>query len=409
MTQSKKNIGIISIYSFPIGMAATNRILAYSKGLIENNANVNVYIPFPIESIGTQYEFIDKGVYNGISYWYTIGRNKNRFKLLRAISILSGFRKIFGFIATCWKIIRHNKKRKFDALIISNDEILTLFVYSIFLKIIKVPSLFIFDEYPIPIRHKLKDKIPDWKRFLYGIVLRNMKGYVSISEELKFYYNSICIKPTLVLPILIDTSRFNDISSPTFKKENKRQYLCYMGNMEISKDNVDLIIKSFEKIHKNFPEIDLHLYGQPSEDTFQRLKKIIKLYNIEDRVFLMGKISSNFVPDILMNAKILVSSQPDTLRASGGFPTKLGEYLASGIPVLLSDVGENSKYFNDMEHLFFVKPNDVIDYSLKLRYILDNYEKACEIAKNGKNYLNKNYSHPATGKIFIEFIQTIKK
>lgn len=407
MVQNEINCCLISIYPIPYGLAATNRILAYGKGLVNNGNYLDILLPMPTDRIGKERQLLDYGVHEGINYIYTTGRYRSRFKIARAFSFLTGFRSIYGYINTFKEIIKRHKLKKYDALIISNDDLKFLFVYSILCKTLKIKSIFIFDEYPKPIRHKLKEKIPNWKKYLYGIILKRINAYVSISQELKVYYNSICTKPTLILPIIIDTSRFNHIT-PTFQKLNKRKYLCYMGNMEISKDNVDNIIKSFGKISKKYSEIDLHLYGQPKEETLQFLKKIVKLQNIKDRVFFMGKVSSNLVPDILMNAEVLVSSQPNTLRASGGFPTKLGEYLATGVPTLLTDVGENSKYAKDNEHLFFAPPNDSKLYAEKISFILENYEEAKTIAGNGKNLVENNYSHIIMGLKLNDFITQIQ-
>lgn len=56
----------------------------------------------------------------------------------------------------------------------------------------------------------------------------------------------------------------------------------------------------------------------------------------------------------------------------------------SGTPVLSTNVGETSKYFKDGEHMYFAKPESPLDYANKLKYIIDNYEKALAVAKKGK-------------------------
>ena len=40
---NKTHIGILCYYTFPEGMAPTTRIIAYSKGLCANGADVDVY------------------------------------------------------------------------------------------------------------------------------------------------------------------------------------------------------------------------------------------------------------------------------------------------------------------------------------------------------------------------------
>jgi glycosyltransferase involved in cell wall biosynthesis len=395
------------MYPLPIGMAATNRILAYSKGLIENNVNVDVYIPIPTERPTKKSKYGNIGTVNGINYYYTIGRFSNRFKVIRAISILSGYRKLIGFIATCRSININNKKYEYSCIILSTDQIASLFVYSILGKYLKVPFIFIFDEYPVPIiRHRQKNNIPYWMEFLYKVVLRNVSAYISISEELKRYFNSLCKNNTLILPVITDVSRFNKKRIKTNQIDNA-EYICYMGNMDLAKDNIDVIIKAFSLISNRYPDIELHLYGAPRKITEKHLIKLIQSFKLNKKVKLMGKVSSELVPQILMNAKILVSSQPNTLRARGGFPTKLGEYLAAGVPSLLTDVGENAKYVKNNEHVFFTEPNNPEMYAEKLTYILDNYQAAKEVALSGKEYLMQNYSHIAMGRKLKEFIVNV--
>ena len=73
-------VGIIHLYPFPIGMAATNRIIAYSKGLIADNASITVFCLNPYyrkEELSLE----KNGVYEGINYHFFTNpyRAKNDF------------------------------------------------------------------------------------------------------------------------------------------------------------------------------------------------------------------------------------------------------------------------------------------------------------------------------------------
>lgn len=405
---NKDNIAVLSVYPFPIGLATTNRILAYSKGLVENGISVNIFIPFPTDSLSERKSLNeDRGYYQGIEYFYTSGRFRSKYKLFRIISLLTRYRRIKGYFSSIIAIVNSNKISHYRCLIVSTDTIISLFIYSILCKIINIKSVFIFDEYPIPIRHKLKNKIPIWKEFMYKLVLKYFSAYISISDELRNYYQSICKKPTFILPVIIDVSRFNDMNIEEFDSVPK--YLCYMGNLELSKDNVDNIIKAFSIIENKYPDLEFHIYGAPRLTTKKYLIELINSLHLGKKVLLKGIVQSLDVPRVLKQAKILVSSQPDTKRASGGFPTKLGEYLASGVPTLLTDVGEISKYVTDKKHLFFVKPNDEVSYSEKLEFILENYDYACEVAAKGKKFVIDQYSHIKKCKELGEFIFHLEK
>ena len=403
----KLKIAIISIYPFPIGMAASNRILAYSKGFVENGGEVDVFITLPLHRINSEPKQEDFGNYCGINYQYTSGRYSHRLKIIRALSILSGYRFIKAILGTSKIIHKKNIVNKYDCMIISSDKIIQLFSYSKLAKLLKIKSIFIFDEYPTPIRGRLKEKIPFYKSYLYRYILKDINAYISISEKLARYFNEFCQKKTLILPVITDTSRFVFEQNQNIVTKICTDYICYMGNLELTKDNVDIIIKSFSIVQDKFPEIELHIYGSQNEDAQKYLSQLSEELGVSNKVLFKGRVSSEFVPQILMNSKVLVSSQPNSLRASGGFPTKLGEYLASGVPAIFTDVGENSKYVLNNVHAYFVEPDNHIKYAEKIIYILENYETAKKVATNGRNFILDNYSHITMGKKLKSFIESI--
>lgn len=402
-------VAILSIYNFPNGGAATNRIIAYSKSLIENNIDVDVFIPLPTENINGGANLDNDGVFQEIRYKFTSGIYRSRYKIIRGFLILTKLRLLFGFVTSFFSIIRANKHRDYSAIIISTDMLLALYVYGLLAKKIEAKSIFIFDEFPIPIRHKLKNKIPLWKKVGYKTVLGKMDGYISISNKLKEYFNDFVDKPTFVLPIIVDSIRFKIRQDNDFKKQYNLplEYLCYMGNMELAKDNIVLIIRAFHNVHSKYDNLFLLLFGAPKKNDLLIVNKLIHELGLEDKVILKGRIPSAIVPKVLMNAKILVSSQPDTKRASGGFPTKLAEYLLAGKPTILTDVGENSKYVKDGKHCFFVPPDDIESYYRKIEFVLDNYEKCLNISGQGKAYILKNYSLKETGKKLSLFLKDL--
>lgn len=179
-----------------------------------------------------------------------------------------------------------------------------------------------------------------------------------------------------------------------------------MGNMELSKDNVDNILYAVSILRDDGYDFHLYLYGKPSVKDKKVLESIIEQKNLKDYVSF-GFVQFDDVPKILSQADILVSSQPVTVRASGGFPTKLGEYLMSGTPVLLTDVGETSHYFKNGEHLYFAKPESPIDFADKLKLIINNYETALTVASNGKRCIENFYSHSAAGMKMHNFLTTL--
>ena len=125
---------------------------------------------------------------------------------------------------------------------------------------------------------------------------------------------------------------------------------------------------------------------------------------MSDRVFIKGRVDYKEVPQILANATVLVTSQPNTKRAEGGFPTKMGEYMMSHTPMLVTDVGEIHEYVQDGITTFMVAPENPTAYAEKLIYILDHPDEATHVAENAYAYAIKNFSAKEVTKDLLHFL-----
>ena len=150
------------------------------------------------------------------------------------------------------------------------------------------------------------------------------------------------------------------------------------------------------------------MYGSPNNTDRKILTSLIEELKLSDRAIIKGRINYGEVPGVLLGSKVLVASQPDTKRAEGGFPTKMGEYFMTGKPCLFTDVGEISQYLKDGENGFIVAPENPELYAQKLKYILNNYDKALNIANNAIGFVLDNYSSQSAGEQISDFIMRLK-
>lgn len=107
----------------------------------------------------------------------------------------------------------------------------------------------------------------------------------------------------------------------------------------------------------------------------------------------------------LCNARLFVFSRPSSLQAQFGFSTKLGEYLATGKPVIVSNVGEVSKYLTDGINAFFCK-SDPESIALKIDEIQENYAQALRIGEEGRNKAMLCFNNKSEVRKLIEFVRT---
>lgn len=391
-----KKICILSPYSFPEGMAPSTRIIAYGKGLVQNSVETEVVCFFPKRKEDNN---PNEGVINGIKWSYI---QEKKYGVSRL------YNRLIERPKAIWRTIHYikesNKAKQINFVLVSFDSPLLLLIMTVLLRLTGLKVGFIGDEYPQAIRD-LKRRISLKDTLLFKMSHKLMSCRILMTQKLIDYYNStICTKPSYLMGSILDERRFDGIKPIANKSES---YLCYMGNMQLTKDNVDNIIEAFSLISSKYPELYLYLYGTPSSEDKKIIKDLIDNKHLSNRVLLMGRADYNDVPGILAMAKILVTSQPNTMRAEGGFPTKMGEYMMTRVPMIVTDVGEIKNYVQDGVTTFMVPPCNPQAYAEKIDYVLNHKEECDLVAERAYHYAKKHFSSTEVAKGMVEFLSTI--
>lgn len=403
MDNSVKKIAVLNIYQFPNGMAPTTRILAYTKGLQENGVDCDIVSFRPKDDI-TQ-PLTDNCI--GGNYYHFCYAPQGKIANLNRVfhSLYCRVYNRYCAIKAFRFLIKNHKLNPYSCCILSIDALGQLFFFVPLLRLWGIMPVTIADEYPRPIREKMKSSVPKLKLFFYKIVYRGVKGRILMTKYLQQFYDSkVSPKPTCIVSTIVNTDRFRSVT----KNDCDIDYLCYMGNMSLAKDNVDNIIRAFSLISPKYPDLFLFLYGAPNRVDSTIIRDLISNLDLQDRVILKGRINNDMVPQVLVNAKVLVTSQPNTKRAEGGFPTKMGEYMMTGVPTLLTDVGEIKQYVQDGDTCYIAPPEDPEAYARKLDFILSNYSESLNVAVRAKQYIVDNYTSEKAGKAIVSFVNTLR-
>lgn len=204
------------------------------------------------------------------------------------------------------------------------------------------------------------------------------------------------------LPMTVDLERFARLLQPA--DAFRKPYIAFIGMMNNSKEGVDILIKAFAKISEKFPSYILYLIGPWHYDTPLH-KRMIDDLGLEKRVFWMGEYNRDEIPAILKNADLLVLPRPDSKQARGGFPTKLGEYLASGIPVCATSVGEIPEYLTDEESAYLATPGSVESFAEAMSRALSNIDEAFKIGANGRKVAEIHFNKDVQARKLYEFLK----
>jgi len=208
--------------------------------------------------------------------------------------------------------------------------------------------------------------------------------------------------PKLIhLPMTVDLERFGHENHAP--KEFEKPYMSFVGMMNNNKEGIDILIKAFAKITDEFPAFKLYLIGPWHYDTPEH-QNLIKLLKLEKRIILVGKLKRDEIPAVIKNATLLLLPRPDSRQAQGGFPTKLGEYLATGNPVCATSVGELPDYLADGESVYFAEPGSVDSFAGAIRRALSNPVEARNIGLNGRKVAEMFFNKDVQAKKLNDFL-----
>jgi glycosyltransferase involved in cell wall biosynthesis len=201
----------------------------------------------------------------------------------------------------------------------------------------------------------------------------------------------------LHMPMTVDMKRFN------LKREPLERYIAYCGSSSFVKDGVDILIKSFSKISNKYPDVRLKIAAFMEADG-NKMLTLIKELHFQSKVEYVGELKRDEIPDFIINAELLLLPRPNSKQAQGGFPTKLGEYLATGNPVCSTNVGEISDYLTDNESVFFAEPGSVDSFAHAMDRALSDPVVAHEVGLSGKRVAELVFSMEVQAKRLFSFI-----
>lgn len=382
-------------FTFPDGNAATNRVHTYAKGFHENGMNVHVIC------FASRYNTSGDGITNGIQYYHPFGqRRRSNYFLFRQ------WYKLSKYFKTILLIRRINKFDKVNAVNCWSSKLHTLFFAFFFSKFVDALIVHEHSEHPLRnYQNSVYRKIRGELKSYIGTKLSD--GFFCISQYLIDFYQSRGVKSKnmLLVPSTVDTDRFSDFYEPPFSFE----YILYCGSLTELKDGVHILIESFGEISEKYPYLKLVLIGKGnSTNDEMSLKRLVDKLDLNQKILFLGQVSRTQVPKYMTNAKILALARPSSLVADAGFPSKLTEYLSTGLPVVITDVGEISLYLRDNENVFLSKPDSVEAFANKLDFVLENYSFAQVVSFKGRELTKTMFNYNIQAKRMIEFIDKFK-
>lgn len=237
---------------------------------------------------------------------------------------------------------------------------------------------------------------------VFGETIGKIDLFAVMTRTLLAHYQKMS-KPSarfLHLPMTVDLNRF--VQCPAAEIDNP--YIAFTGTFNNAKDGVDILIKAFGKIAATYPALHLRLAGFWHYDVPGQ-EKLIQELGLTERIHYVGVLNREQIPPFLCQASLLALSRPDSHQAQGGFPTKLGEYLATGNPVCVTKVGEIPDYLEDNVSAFMADPGSVDSFADAMDRALRDLENARKVGIRGRDVAEREFNVEIQSKKLLDFLR----
>lgn len=224
---------------------------------------------------------------------------------------------------------------------------------------------------------------PETKNYWFKFLLKKVAGIVANSSGTVQEFIKRGWQHALVAPNGVDLEDFNITQTPQelrsfFSLPLDKKIVLYLGHLYDWK-GVDTIISVAEKMLADSKTLFVLAGGTKSD--IARYQKIINDKKLTN-VLLLGFQKHQFIPQLLKSVDLLVLPNVP-ISAESKFqtsPIKMFEYLASGVPLIASDLPSIREILND-HNAFLVPAGDINALAGAIKHVLPNQELTAKIAQ----------------------------
>ncbi|MEO6302046.1 MAG: glycosyltransferase [Bacteroidia bacterium] len=219
-------------------------------------------------------------------------------------------------------------------------------------------------------------------------------GVVIISEYLFKKYSHL--RSRVLIPVSAENLHINFSDVPKTSQDINMVYSGSFGN----KDGIIDLLMAFKIISQRFENVQLTLSGKINEKITNEIKG-------NDRIKYVGLISDDKYYSFLQEADILLMTRVNSEYANAGFPFKLGEYLATGNPVIATKVSDVEIYLKDKVDAILAEASNVQSLVSAFEFAITEREEANMIGKSGKEKCTLFFDPKKNGETLQTFLNSI--
>lgn len=239
------------------------------------------------------------------------------------------------------------------------------------------------------------------KRFLFRFfkkldlfIISNLSLIVAGNKVTADFYSTLN-KAVVAIPECVDTSFFSYSKPPDSNT-------IFTSGVMLFKEGHETAIRAFNEVIKRFPDSRLIVLGDgPRMGYLKNLAKELKLCHLID---FRGYVSRDQVKSCIRSSKVILLP---AMVEEGGISTK--EAMASGRPVVASNVLGHKNDIVDQVEGFLVPPTDYLAYANRVIDLFNSSELLLKMSANSRKKAEIFFDYRITSRKYINEVYKIRK
>lgn len=241
-------------------------------------------------------------------------------------------------------------------------------------------------------------------RKLYFLLVSSLDGLVVISEGLEKKFAAGGISRIAVIPGSVDAEEIARINRSTARRKfnlGSNKMVVYTGRLTEPK-GVYTLIAAAEKVLATEKNIVFYLVGDSTENDLRNLRRQA---NGENNIKLVGPVAQHeyFIYQRAADVLVLPGSALFDNPREYSSPLKLFEYLASGVPMVATNVPANTSILTHEITAYLVEPDNSKELARGIMTLLSDRKLARTISKNASRESRK-YTWETRAEKIIKFV-----
>ena len=210
-----------------------------------------------------------------------------------------------------------------------------------------------------------------------------------------------CLKKSSVILNYPDPNIFSN-HGENKGDNNGKQVFIFPGSLN-HHQGVDLAVEAFARIANRLPNAEFHIYGSGPDKAL--LMELIAQKDLGEKIQMKPTVPLDQIPGIMKKATCGVVPKRADNFGNQAFSTKIFEFMALGIPVIVSDTEIDRYYFDDSLVLFF-KSGNVVDLAEKMILISENEALRAQLQANSREFI-KDHSWDKKQSKYLELVNKL--